>query len=195
MPQSVSTTRSIDERIADLLQGAIDPHVHSGPSIAPRGVDHPSQVIATLFAESCAAAHLQPLAKGLDFAQRLLQVMGGHRSEIFQVSVTVQQLRRSFSKRLLHALAPGYVTNDCCKVQAGRELSFAHRIFKRKNAPILPLSGVFPAGGDKAAASLQVPLQSMFASFPTRLGYQDSVYFPDQFVIGVTKHALGGGIE
>ena len=40
MTQSVSTTKTIDERIADLLQGAIDPHVHSGPSIAPRGVDH-----------------------------------------------------------------------------------------------------------------------------------------------------------
>ena len=40
MTQGVSTTKSIDERIADLLQGAIDPHVHSGPSIAPRGVDH-----------------------------------------------------------------------------------------------------------------------------------------------------------
>ena len=40
MPQSVTTTKTIDERIADLLQGAIDPHVHSGPSIAPRGVDH-----------------------------------------------------------------------------------------------------------------------------------------------------------
>ena len=40
MPQSVTTNKTIDERIADLLQGAIDPHVHSGPSIAPRGVDH-----------------------------------------------------------------------------------------------------------------------------------------------------------
>ena len=40
MPQSVTTTKTIDERIADLVQGAIDPHVHSGPSIAPRGVDH-----------------------------------------------------------------------------------------------------------------------------------------------------------
>ena len=40
MTQGVSTTKTIDERIADLLQGAIDPHVHSGPSIAPRGVDH-----------------------------------------------------------------------------------------------------------------------------------------------------------
>ena len=40
MTQGVTTTKTIDERIADLLQGAIDPHVHSGPSIAPRGVDH-----------------------------------------------------------------------------------------------------------------------------------------------------------
>ena len=40
MTQGVTMTKSIDERIADLLQGAIDPHVHSGPSIAPRGVDH-----------------------------------------------------------------------------------------------------------------------------------------------------------
>ena len=27
-------------RIDNLLKGAIDPHVHSGPSIAPRGIDH-----------------------------------------------------------------------------------------------------------------------------------------------------------
>jgi hypothetical protein len=40
MTQGVTMTKSIDERIADLVQGAIDPHVHSGPSIAPRGVDH-----------------------------------------------------------------------------------------------------------------------------------------------------------
>ncbi|WP_246777353.1 DUF6282 family protein [Microvirga sp. VF16] len=40
MTQGIIMTKSIDERIADLLQGAIDPHVHSGPSIAPRGVDH-----------------------------------------------------------------------------------------------------------------------------------------------------------
>lgn len=31
---------SIEQRIDALLIGAIDPHVHSGPSIAPRGVDH-----------------------------------------------------------------------------------------------------------------------------------------------------------
>ena len=29
-----------ERRIDDLLNGAVDPHVHSGPSIAPRGVDH-----------------------------------------------------------------------------------------------------------------------------------------------------------
>lgn len=30
----------VEQRIDALLKGAIDPHVHSGPSIAPRGVDH-----------------------------------------------------------------------------------------------------------------------------------------------------------
>src|SRR5215468_6670967 len=30
----------IERRIGALLVGAIDPHVHSGPSIAPRGLDH-----------------------------------------------------------------------------------------------------------------------------------------------------------
>ena len=29
-----------ERRIDDLLKGAVDPHDHSGPSIAPRGVDH-----------------------------------------------------------------------------------------------------------------------------------------------------------
>lgn len=28
------------DRIAEILQGAVDPHVHSGPSIAPRALDH-----------------------------------------------------------------------------------------------------------------------------------------------------------
>jgi hypothetical protein len=30
----------IEQRVDRLLQGAIDPHVHSGPSIAPRSLDH-----------------------------------------------------------------------------------------------------------------------------------------------------------
>ena len=33
-------TAEVEQRIDALLKGAIDPHVHSGPSIAPRGVDH-----------------------------------------------------------------------------------------------------------------------------------------------------------
>lgn len=32
--------QQIERRIDDLLKGAIDPHVHSGPSIAPRALDH-----------------------------------------------------------------------------------------------------------------------------------------------------------
>jgi hypothetical protein len=35
-----TTAEKIEQRIDALLVGAIDPHVHSGPSIAPRGVDH-----------------------------------------------------------------------------------------------------------------------------------------------------------
>ena len=31
---------AIEKQIDNLLKGAIDPHVHSGPSIAPRAVDH-----------------------------------------------------------------------------------------------------------------------------------------------------------
>lgn len=30
----------LERRVDDLLKGAIDPHVHSGPSIAPRALDH-----------------------------------------------------------------------------------------------------------------------------------------------------------
>jgi hypothetical protein len=37
---SATTAIDIEKRIDDLLVGAIDPHVHSGPSIAMRGVDH-----------------------------------------------------------------------------------------------------------------------------------------------------------
>ena len=39
MPDNTATD-SMEERISRILIGAIDPHVHSGPSIAPRGIDH-----------------------------------------------------------------------------------------------------------------------------------------------------------
>ncbi|WP_112323733.1 DUF6282 family protein [Oceanibium sediminis] len=32
--------REEDARITEILRGAVDPHVHSGPSIAPRAIDH-----------------------------------------------------------------------------------------------------------------------------------------------------------
>lgn len=35
-----ASEESIEDRITALLKGAIDPHVHSGPSIAPRALDH-----------------------------------------------------------------------------------------------------------------------------------------------------------
>ena len=41
-------------RIDEILQGAVDPHVHSGPSIAPRAVDHLD--LAKLYSEAGFAA-------------------------------------------------------------------------------------------------------------------------------------------
>src|SRR5947209_5633469 len=37
---STYTQRDVEARIDAILVGAIDPHVHSGPSIAPRAIDH-----------------------------------------------------------------------------------------------------------------------------------------------------------
>ncbi|NVO16110.1 MAG: hypothetical protein HXX10_18915 [Rhodoplanes sp.] len=40
MTRNNTAEESMEHRIDRLLVGAIDPHVHSGPSIAPRGLDH-----------------------------------------------------------------------------------------------------------------------------------------------------------
>lgn len=40
MSETKDTATGVDARIENLLKGAIDPHVHSGPSIAPRAIDH-----------------------------------------------------------------------------------------------------------------------------------------------------------
>lgn len=40
MPQDVNTDAAVEARIDNLLKGAIDPHVHTGPSIAARAIDH-----------------------------------------------------------------------------------------------------------------------------------------------------------
>jgi hypothetical protein len=36
----METTPGREQQIKELLRGTIDPHIHSGPSIAPRGLDH-----------------------------------------------------------------------------------------------------------------------------------------------------------
>jgi hypothetical protein len=40
MPDTATTDGALEARIDRILRGAIDPHVHSGPSIAPRALDH-----------------------------------------------------------------------------------------------------------------------------------------------------------
>jgi hypothetical protein len=40
MAHETTPTGATEQRIDRILLGAIDPHVHSGPSIAPRGIDH-----------------------------------------------------------------------------------------------------------------------------------------------------------
>lgn len=54
---------SIEQRIDRLLVGAIDPHVHSGPSIAPRGVDH-----VELLQQASAAGFAAVVTKDHDYS-------------------------------------------------------------------------------------------------------------------------------
>jgi uncharacterized protein DUF6282 len=53
----------IDRRIDRLLQGAIDPHVHSGPSIAPRALDH-----VELLRQASAAGFAAVVTKDHDYS-------------------------------------------------------------------------------------------------------------------------------
>ena len=52
-----------DSRIDRLLQGAIDPHVHSGPSIAPRALDH-----VELLRQASAAGFAAVVTKDHDYS-------------------------------------------------------------------------------------------------------------------------------
>src|SRR5215218_5561561 len=63
MKQQAGTTETIDARIDGLLIGAIDPHVHSGPSIAPRGIDH-----LELVKEASAAGFAAVVTKDHDYS-------------------------------------------------------------------------------------------------------------------------------
>lgn len=55
--------QTIEKRIDALLVGAIDPHVHSGPSIAPRGIDH-----LELLRETSAAGFAAIVTKDHDYS-------------------------------------------------------------------------------------------------------------------------------
>jgi hypothetical protein len=54
---------NVERRIDALLQGAIDPHVHSGPSIAPRGLDH-----VELLQQASAAGFAAVVTKDHDYS-------------------------------------------------------------------------------------------------------------------------------
>lgn len=63
MAQNDKSDKSIEQRIDALLVGAIDPHVHSGPSIAPRGIDH-----LDLAREASAAGFAAVVTKDHDYS-------------------------------------------------------------------------------------------------------------------------------
>jgi hypothetical protein len=63
MVQNAITAKTIEDRIDNLLKGAIDPHVHSGPSIAPRAIDHLELVM-----EASAAGFAAVVTKDHDYS-------------------------------------------------------------------------------------------------------------------------------
>ncbi len=63
MTNATDTNPAIESRIDNLLKGAIDPHVHSGPSIAPRALDH-----LELAKQASAAGFAAVVTKDHDYA-------------------------------------------------------------------------------------------------------------------------------
>lgn len=63
MTQTSTLEQTVEKRIDALLVGAIDPHVHSGPSIAPRGIDH-----LELLREASAAGFKAIVTKDHDYS-------------------------------------------------------------------------------------------------------------------------------
>lgn len=60
---SSDSRKAVENRIDALMVGAIDPHVHSGPSIAPRGIDH-----LELLRDAAAAGMAAIVTKDHDYA-------------------------------------------------------------------------------------------------------------------------------
>lgn len=63
MEENRARTSEQEARIAKILIGAVDPHVHSGPSIAPRAVDHLE--LAKMYSE---AGFIAAVTKDHDYA-------------------------------------------------------------------------------------------------------------------------------
>lgn len=63
MTQTSTLDPTVEKRIDALLVGAIDPHVHSGPSVAPRGIDH-----LELLREASAAGFKAIVTKDHDYS-------------------------------------------------------------------------------------------------------------------------------
>jgi hypothetical protein len=59
----MNSSENIERRIDKLLHGAIDPHVHSGPSIAPRALDH-----VELLRQASAAGFAAVVTKDHDYS-------------------------------------------------------------------------------------------------------------------------------
>jgi hypothetical protein len=75
---AASAPRDREGRIAAILQGAIDPHVHSGPSIAPRAIDH-----LELVREMSDAGFVAVVTKDHDYAGvATAQLIGKHFPEL-----------------------------------------------------------------------------------------------------------------
>ncbi len=68
-----NTTQDLDARIARILVGAIDPHVHSGPSIAPRAIDH-----LELAQQYSGAKFAAAITKDHDYSGVMTATMIGH---------------------------------------------------------------------------------------------------------------------
>jgi hypothetical protein len=62
----MDTQDNLDLRIDRLLQGAVDPHVHSGPSIAPRALDH-----VELLRQASAAGFAAVVTKDHDYSSAM----------------------------------------------------------------------------------------------------------------------------
>ena len=68
-----NSTQDLDARIAAILVGAIDPHVHSGPSIAPRALDH-----LELARQYSGAKFAAAITKDHDYSGVMTATMIGH---------------------------------------------------------------------------------------------------------------------